>query len=179
MNCPRCKTPLKTKILECVEVDECQNCKGIWFDKGELRQTKDNFDSDLNWMDFEIGPQTEFKAQEDPISCPHCGKKMVLVNYDKTDVEIDYCQYCNGVWLDQGEFGKIIFALEQQLTTMSTGDYFKAALKEAGDLLRSKEGFLSDWRDLTNVLRLMTYRGFVENPRVKRGVEVIQNTPIK
>ena len=36
--CPKCEIGLTPKNIGYVEVDECQSCKGIWFDKDELRQ---------------------------------------------------------------------------------------------------------------------------------------------
>lgn len=38
--------------------------------------------------------------------CPTC--KTGLVLSDRQGVEIDYCPTCRGVWLDRGEFDKII-----------------------------------------------------------------------
>ena len=52
------------KAIGPVEVEECERCKGVWFDKDELRQAKDITDSDLNWMDFEIWKhEDKFKAK--------------------------------------------------------------------------------------------------------------------
>ena len=51
MECPKCKIAMKKRILQEVEVDECEKCEGIWLDKDELRQLKDKTDSDLNgWI---------------------------------------------------------------------------------------------------------------------------------
>ncbi|MFA4985783.1 MAG: zf-TFIIB domain-containing protein [Candidatus Brocadiia bacterium] len=36
MHCPKCATVLKTITIEGLEIDECPQCKGIWFDVGEL-----------------------------------------------------------------------------------------------------------------------------------------------
>ena len=38
MECPRCKIELHKKTIQEIEVDECQKCEGIWFEKDELRQ---------------------------------------------------------------------------------------------------------------------------------------------
>mgnify|MGYP001263651782 CR=1 FL=1 len=181
MKCPRCKAiKLNTKVLERVEIDECPSCKGIWFDQDELRQTKDNFDSDLNWMDFDIWKNRDkFKTTEHPAPCPRCEKSMLAIDYAHSGVEIDYCQHCKGVWLDGGEFGKILHNLEQELTTMSSGQYFKATLKEAADLITMKEGFISEWKDFTNVLRLMKYRVFIENPALQKSVDAAKEIPVK
>jgi len=38
MNCPVCNKNLKTVNFENQEIDICQRCGGIWFDKGELEE---------------------------------------------------------------------------------------------------------------------------------------------
>ncbi len=36
--CPRCGGDLAEKHAEHVKIDECEDCGGIWLDKGELEQ---------------------------------------------------------------------------------------------------------------------------------------------
>ena len=37
--CPQCGVGKYTKINKCnIEIDECSNCKGLFFDKGELKK---------------------------------------------------------------------------------------------------------------------------------------------
>lgn len=34
--CPKCGVQLTTRLIEEVEIDECEQCQGMWLDKGEL-----------------------------------------------------------------------------------------------------------------------------------------------
>jgi len=36
MNCPDCGSPMSDRSVLSVTVDECTNCHGVWFDRGEL-----------------------------------------------------------------------------------------------------------------------------------------------
>ncbi len=45
--------------------------------------------------------------------CPVC-KDVQLVMAERQGVEIDYCPQCRGVWLDRGEFDKIIERATQE-----------------------------------------------------------------
>ncbi len=36
LKCPACHHPLQLKYLDGIELDCCQHCNGIWFDKNEL-----------------------------------------------------------------------------------------------------------------------------------------------
>ncbi|MDA3864493.1 MAG: zf-TFIIB domain-containing protein [Deltaproteobacteria bacterium] len=181
MKCPKCKEQkLQTNKLENIEINECPSCNGMFFEKDELRKSKDAIDPDLNWMDFSIWKHKDkFKTNSDAITCPKCQKQMVAIEYANTKIEVDFCPSCLSTWLDGGEFGKIIYALEKELKTMSSKDYMKNSLKQAKELITGDEKFMSEWKDLSNVLRLMTYRIFTENKTVRNTVDAIKTTPIK
>jgi Zn-finger nucleic acid-binding protein len=52
----------------------------------------------------------------EPMRCPTCGSRLVEV--ERSDVLIDACPSCRGVWLDRGELDKILVRERQ----MSSGD---------------------------------------------------------
>jgi Zn-finger nucleic acid-binding protein len=164
-----------------VEIDECNKCKGIWFEDDELRKAKDSTDSDLNWMDFEIWKHKDkFQARARNLACPQCNQTLVTVNYADTGVEIDYCPECKGTWLDKGEFKKVIDVLTNELLTKSFSEYIKASLEEAKEIITGPESFVSEWKDFTTVFRMMQYRLFVENPKLLDTTINIQRiNPIK
>lgn len=41
------------------------------------------------------------------MKCPVC-KDVTLLMSEKRGIEIDYCPECRGIWLDRGEFEKLI-----------------------------------------------------------------------
>ena len=166
-NCPKCNIELKVKVIGEVDVDECESCKGIWFDMGELHHAEEIVDSNLNWIDFEIWKHPEnFKAKETELSCPACGTHTMSIEYGHTGVEINYCQKCHGIWLDKDEFPKIIESLEDELANTSFSDYFHESIEEAKELVTGDKSFASEWKDFTSVLKLMQYRLFVEKPKL-------------
>ncbi len=181
MKCLYCKIELKKKMINKIEIDECEKCKGIWFEDDELRKAKDSTDEDLNWMDFEIWKhEDQFKPKSRNLPCPKCNKVLVAINYSDTDVEIDYCPTCKGTWLDKGEFKKIIDALTNELLTKSFSKYIKASIEEAKEIIKGHESFLSEWKDFSTILRMMHYRLFVEKPILLNAITTIQlHSPIK
>jgi len=56
--------------------------------------------------------------------------ELVAVRYGETKVSIDYCRSCQGIWLDRGEFKRIVDALESEVTHMTTSEYVKASIAE-------------------------------------------------
>ena len=181
MKCPICSVGLERKLVKEIEIDECPECRGVWFEDDELRKAKDSADSDLNWMDFEVWKHKEkFKAAPRNLGCPKCSGSLVCIDYDNTGVEIDCCPECKGTWLDKGEFKKIVDALTDELLTKSFSDYVKASLGEAKEILTGSESFLSEWRDFVTVCRMMNLRLLVENPKLLDTMTTIQRAnPIK
>jgi Zn-finger nucleic acid-binding protein len=180
MKCPLCKIEMGKKTGGGVEVDACNKCKGIWFEKDELRKAKDSADKDINWMDFEIWKHKDkFKADPRKLACPKCNLTLVAINYGHTNIEIDYCPTCAGIWLDRGEFEKIIESLTEELITKSFSDYIKDSLVEAKEIVTGPESFLSEWKDFTTILHMMELRMFVEHPKLLEMVNTVQRIPIK
>jgi Zn-finger nucleic acid-binding protein len=176
MKCPRCEIDFERSEVGTVRVEECGTCGGMWLGEEELRRAKDETDPDLNWMDFDLWRhRDQFNVVDRAAGCPACGGDMVVLDYGETDVQVDYCEHCRGVWLEGGEFEKIIAALRQELTTKKLPGYILASLKEARDLVRREEGLLSDWTDLRTVLRMLKYRIMSRTTGVVKFLAEIQS----
>ncbi len=159
MKCPKCANELTVVKLGDVEVEECKRCAGIWFDEDELRLAKDSKDDDLRWMDFDLWKDTDqFEINEDSSFCPKCGNVMFEVKYGDTDVTIDSCPQCKGIWLDKDEFQLIINALSKELINKDSREYFNDVLQEAKEIFNGKEGFISEWKDFKAAAKFMLHR---------------------
>ena len=95
MNCPKCQSaPLKQvkTTQKSFYLDTCSECKGIWFDKGELLGTLGKV------IGIESVPNHAFKAKN--TICPKCDVNLFEYCYPGTTVLVDGCKQCEGVWLD-------------------------------------------------------------------------------
>jgi Zn-finger nucleic acid-binding protein len=175
MKCPRCEVDFDSKELGGLEVEECRSCGGTWFEEEELRKAKDEADPDLAWMDFEIWKHGDrFEVSMKPVRCPRCEIDMAAVEYGSTKIEVDFCLRCQSVWLDAGEFEKIVEALEEELVNKEVPEYIVASLREARQVLAGPETLASEWKDFRTVLRMLEYRILSSNPKVARALEAIQ-----
>jgi len=175
MLCPRCEESLRMRMIDEVQIDQCRQCDGMWFDQDELRKAKDAVEPDLNWLDLEIWRREEdFQVQSSSIACPKCDAPLAAVAYGETGVVIDYCAHCEGTWLDGGEFERIIAALVEEVAGKDVPDYVAASLDEAQELLAGEEGAISEWRDFLTVVRLLQYRVLVEHPRLRQLATALQ-----
>ncbi len=101
--CPHChNSSLVLSQYHGEEVDLCQDCGGLWFEKGEL-------DFSLAQADPERD-QVRVEARREPslattgLRCPDCATPMnrhlLLPGYQ---VEVEACHRCHGVWLEHDE----------------------------------------------------------------------------
>lgn len=171
MNCPKCNQTFVPHTLGFTAVDQCQQCGGFWFDGGELAKSQATSEPDTRWMDVDLWKDQElFHVEAGGMKCPRCGAQMAAVKYGETGVTVDACASCEGVWLEKGEYEQILAALYEQASFMSAKDYQKAALEEAGEVIGGDKGMVEELRDLSEVLRMFSYRVLVENPKVREAL---------
>lgn len=178
MQCPECRKAMTPKELGEVTLDECPQCKGIWFDKDELAEATGEVDPDLRWMDFEMwDKEAIISASAEKLECPRCHEiVMQAIYYRELDIGITFCPSCEGVWLGVGDFKNIINAFEAEARNKSVTAYIKDSLKEASDLFTNPGSFISEWKDLKAVLRMLRHRVFVANPKIRNILEGLQKS---
>jgi hypothetical protein len=127
-----------------IELDYCNNCKGVWFDSGELdlllksqslEEPKAFFDGILN--------SQEAVSSEKKRMCPICGRKMKKTAIGgQPAILIDVCRDRHGLWFDGGEVTQLMKHLAGELPSKhdSRGqvigfleEVFKAPEKTAGN----------------------------------------------
>lgn len=108
LNCPHCTETLVSLQIGGIELDYCENgCKGIWFDEGELKRIRDIPEPDENFKKIEgsfIPKKRDEALGEKTKMCPRCDVELYRYNWDmKSNIFLDSCEKCNGLWIDGGE----------------------------------------------------------------------------
>jgi Zn-finger nucleic acid-binding protein len=115
MKCPKCtdSTLKNFNLPGNVDVDFCEECKGLWFEKGEVGSYA-KFSTDI--PNFK---QIIKDGKKTGINCPVCGNhELVEVKYSPdSDLLIDYCSNCGGTWFDGGELN-VLDTLSEDLDNM-------------------------------------------------------------
>lgn len=178
MNCPKCKQSMQSRTIGGTTIDECPQCRGIWFDPGKIDEVKNKIDPDLRWMDFRIWrKRADFKVVADPLFCPRCADTaLTAVAERQSGTVMRFCALCGGAWLKREDFEKIIDALAQEAENRTASDYIKESLQQAADLFAGEKDLISEWKDLKAVLRLLKYRVFIENPKLESIMKGLQKT---
>lgn len=115
MKCPRDRRELEPGTYEGhITVHNCPDCGGMWLDKGELEEIEEiighDYTEELSRIPDFIGNAFEMAKQINSreIFCPACGALTEGVEYAYcSQVVINRCPNCGGVWLDKGELEAI------------------------------------------------------------------------
>lgn len=105
IKCPKCNDDLKEIKISKVLIDRCDNCKGLWFDDKELSAILKDFKFHEGENNRENIFQNDITAKN---KCPKCNIPLKIVNsLSISELEIDICSKCSGIWLDYGELNTI------------------------------------------------------------------------
>lgn len=120
--CPKCLgVALVERMHSGVLIHECPCCSGIWLNKGELNRIAHPAEGDLEYCSKE--DIAEDRSSD--FACPLCPnvmmKKVNFISY--SDIAMDYCEKCEGLWLDRGELDAIIAEVEKLNHMPETWDH--------------------------------------------------------
>jgi len=149
--CPRCsKVELGQVQAGPVKLDQCCQCRGVWFDaQGDelgavLKRGWERVPDALKQAGTVADANRDTLAdlcKQEPLLCPRCGSDMTSYWYGgeaKTFV-VDACPLGHGVWLDSGE-------LEKAFRAQEAFDQKRADMERSGAvdeaLARAEQG---DW----------------------------------
>ncbi|MCX7992466.1 MAG: zf-TFIIB domain-containing protein [Fimbriimonadales bacterium] len=111
--CPVCQIELKPQTHLGVTIDVCPACAGIWFDTDELTRLNGIGDDVLPRLGSMYQPQVTAYDPPWERKCPVCHEPLRSYRYLYTsDIELDTCDRCGGVWVDHGELRKMERVLE-------------------------------------------------------------------
>lgn len=101
MLCPNCNEPLLVLEYAQVEVDYCDDCRGVWLDPEELALL---FGGEDIWAAALRPAPGEAVTRERGKRCPLCRAAMLKRQAGvAVPVVTDLCPRGHGLWLDAGE----------------------------------------------------------------------------
>jgi Zn-finger nucleic acid-binding protein len=116
MICPTCQHAMVIVEHENIELDYCTNCKGVWFDSGELELLLEAAELEHYGAFLDrIIDSPEASSPEKKRKCPICNKKMKKSYIDEdNELLIDICKKGHGIWFDGGEVAHLLKILSEQ-----------------------------------------------------------------
>lgn len=115
MICPVCKSDMIVVEYHEIELDYCNECRGVWFDAGELELILQTLELESEHTLFTHMLQSPPAAtSEKSRKCPICGRKMRKTNLGgQPELLVDLCSREDGIWFDGGEVAQLIKQLAQ------------------------------------------------------------------
>lgn len=175
MKCPYCKINLEKVIFGQIEIDFCPTCLGMFFEQDELRLAKDEKDEDLQWLDCNLWEdKSKLKISKAELLCCKCELPLYEVLYNDSDIKVDICTVCKGIWLDRGEFKKIIDYLKEKQQYKVLKKYCSSLAKEIAEVFTGPEALKEEISDVLTVLKLLNYKLAAQFPTI---TQIISNLP--
>jgi len=107
--CPNCSVSMNSEVAAGVSIDECPECRGLWFDADELKRVMLTDPVSLAGLEEETAT---FVPQHYPEGstrrCPVCERVLDRFQYEyDSPIQLDACGTCNGIWVDSGELKRM------------------------------------------------------------------------
>ncbi len=139
MNCPLCRTAMKEANISGVLIDECLECHGLWFDNLELARLDEIQEGDGEALERLLSYPRTSDSNRGSINCPRCSAKMHSRSYYyKSDIRIDECYGCGGVWLDAGELEEVRKNFKDQDEREAIFEQMLATNKDYQSMMKSQ-----------------------------------------
>ncbi len=123
MECLNCDEQLINHIVRTTDREVnyylCPSCESLWLPRGQLDRMADQVDGSI-----ELSPRTDMNAEVKPNRpCPACQSgPMKSVHFlEYTNVLLDYCEHCEGFWLDEDELEEVNEELNKIMDVQEKG----------------------------------------------------------
>lgn len=103
--CPSCQSDLQTIKCPDMEYLQCVKCRGIYLEKNELNILATGESGDIEFCSIDTDPHNDkYPAR----ICIHCNNQMRKINLlEFSNIIFDYCETCDGFFLDNGELDEM------------------------------------------------------------------------
>lgn len=127
MKCPKCRSDVRRIQFDEIEVDQCRECGGLWFDfmeaeKLQKRRGSEALDRSATPAERSGDPGDEPRA--DTLICPRClGHTLTrMAVRGQPHILYERCVVCHGVFFDPGEFRDLKeLGLRERIRAMMRG----------------------------------------------------------
>ncbi len=175
--CPGCGANLVSKKFHDQVVEKCYQCGGIWFDAGELRRAQEHLDDSITWPENLLRYAEKLKVKTDrQLTCPKDGGALVAIHYGPSEVIVDICPKCRGLWFDHGEFVKVADDLEEASVDESSLEYLKDLAREISEVVTGDKNTAQEIKDVRRTWHLFKNRLAIDHPLLENIIEAIGKT---
>src|SRR3990172_4482837 len=169
MTCPRCGGNTRKRRVKSIAIERCPGCGGSWYSADMLRLLKDRERAgDYRWIDIDLWRHAgQFRAgRQERLACPKDRTVMTTVRYGDSRIRVNICTRCRGIWLDKGDYERILRYLENKVDSETLGGYVHDLKDEFLEIFTGPESAASELADFTKVLHLLELRFVVQHSTI-------------
>ena len=169
MQCPRCGSETKRRQIKSVSIQWCPSCGGSWYSADKLRLLKDREHAgDYRWIHIDLWRHADrFRAgRQERLVCPKDETVMTTVRYGDSRIRANICTECQGIWLDKGDYERILRYLEKKVNTETVAALVHDLREEFLEIFLEPEVAWAELADFTKVLHLLELRFVVQHPTI-------------
>ena len=124
LQCPSCQVELNLIRMAGIDLDLCQVCTGVWFDKGEITEFVQKASENQRSQSFqELFRQIKNKSGKPRnrrfVDCPVCHAMMLQKPLQGTPLRLDFCKH-HGIWADYQQCMALLRVVGNGLTNMKS-----------------------------------------------------------
>jgi Zn-finger nucleic acid-binding protein len=103
--------------------------------------------------------------------CPKCkGVRFISGNFGDSNIMIDWCPSCHGLWLDKGEFQGIVQFLSEKLIKLSSAEMASKAYQEIKEIWNGTESKISEILDAKAAISTLIAITIFEHPALYKAI---------
>lgn len=157
MTCPACGQEMVRQNFG-VNVDVCESgCKGIWFDRGELRMLDEHDEGLGAALEAALRSPRRNDEKRGPLTCPVCGIPMHTHAYARNQaINVDECYKCGGLFLDAGELREIRENYMSDADVQAYADRLIAAVPGYAEAMKNVEARQQRTENVQRLTRFLT-----------------------
>ena len=141
--CPKCDVSLVILQFRTIEVDFCEQCRGVWLDAGELGELIGSAGAGADQGEYsdqaflrELGLESSSPPARTRCLCPRCDRPLGEVS--GAGLTLDICPRHHGIWFDADELARLLEQFPSRPGARKTIDYLNELFVKpmSGDKLR-------------------------------------------
>ena len=168
-DCPACGAKLDLYSILSIEFEGCPKCHGLWLDRNELQKLKNQVGiGELHWLNREVDNIEQTAAVVSKRVCPRKDSKNLLsIVFGQSSVVLDWCPKCHGMWLDRGEYDKIIDYLRDEAGNATVKDVEKEIAEDVRKLWKGgPESRIAEIGDIAAAVTALLNFTIFEHPKL-------------
>lgn len=111
-SCPRCEATMAEQTYRGVTISQCTNCKGFWFDRGELERYMSAplpaILDEVVSVEMAVDSGGRYLELDAGFSCPYCNEPLHECTFSSDrSLTIATCNGCYGTFIDEDHLPRL------------------------------------------------------------------------